>query len=288
MERQKPIYYSILPSQVRYDKNLSANEKILYSEIVVLAQKKGYCFAQNRFFEEVFSVSKSSVIRWIKNLEKLGYIKCELTYIEDTKWITGRKIYPKKFEEEGGAKSSPGFSQNDNRAGKKNATSPGFKNDTYNNTRYINTSMNNTRRILASFNTLGGRVELLEDSYENLEKIGKLLDTYGEKSLERAIEEIRKSKFLRGEVSDFVINLTYLEKPANMEKITAGKYRDFDNNDEVFYESPYQEGPYRESSYQEDPYQEDYHQESSYQESPPRPSLMSKVDYLQKLLDEIE
>ena len=268
MERQKPIYYSILPSQVRYDKNLSANEKILYSEIVVLSQKKGYCFAQNKFFEDVFAVSKASIIRWIKNLEKLGYIKCELTYIEDTKWITGRKIYPKKFEDEVVAQTLPSTFKDDNRGGKKNATSPGFKNDTYNNTRYINTSMNNTRRILSSFNTLGGRVEILDESSENLEKIEKLLDTYGEESLVKAIEEIRKSKFLRGEVSDFVINLDYLKKPANIEKITSGKYRDYENREEISYESPFEERPY--------------------QGSPLKGSLMSKADYLQKLLEEIE
>lgn len=269
---EKPIYYSILPSQVRYDKNLSANEKILYSEIVVLAQKKGYCFAQNRFFEEVFAVSKSSVIRWIKNLEKLGYIRCELTYIEDTKWITGRKIYPKKFEERVVAQASPGISKNETRGVKKSETSPSFKNDTYNNTRYINTSMNKIRRILSSFNSLGGRVELLDESSENLRKIDKLLEEYGEESLVRAIEEIRKSKFLRGEVSDFVINLDYLMKPANMEKITAGKYRDFDNNDQISYASPYYE-----SSYQVSPYEQ----------APEEYSHMSKSDYLMKLLESI-
>lgn len=269
---EKPIYYSILPSQVRYDKNLSANEKILYSEIVVLAQKKGYCFAQNRFFEEVFAVSKSSVIRWIKNLEKLGYIRCELTYIEDTKWITGRKIYPKKFEERVVAQASPGISKNETRGVKKSETSPSFKNDIYNNTRYINTSMNKIRRILSSFNSLGGRVELLDESSENLRKIDKLLEEYGEESLVRAIEEIRKSKFLRGEVSDFVINLDYLMKPANMEKITAGKYRDFENNGQISYESPYYE-----SSYQVSPYEK----------APEESSHMCKSDYLMKLLESI-
>ena len=47
---ERPIYYSILPSKVRYAENLSANEKILYSEIVVLAKKKGYCYATNDYF----------------------------------------------------------------------------------------------------------------------------------------------------------------------------------------------------------------------------------------------
>ena len=93
------------------------------------------------------------------------------------------------------------------------------------------------------------------------------MDTYGEKSMERAIEEIRKSKFLRGEVSDFIVNLDYLSKPANMEKITAGKYRDFENGEEISYEVP---------------------DEIPYQNSPVKGSLMSKADYLQKLLDEIE
>lgn len=267
---EKPIYYSILPSQVRYDKNLSANEKILYSEIVVLAQKKGYCFAQNEFFAELFAVSKNTVSRWIVNLEKWGFIKCQMTYIDGTKWITGRKIYPKRFEEEVSTQMSPpsakndhrGINKNDDRGIHKNEHSPIHKNYDYNNTRYINTSMNKTRTILSSFNSLGGRVKVLEENEENLAKIQRLLDEYGETILMYAIEEIRKSKFLRGEVSDFVVNLDYLRKPANMEKITGGKYRDFDNDGEVSYEIPYEVSPVKNTG-------------------------PKKSDYLQKLLDRI-
>lgn len=267
---EKPIYYSILPSQVRYDKNISANEKILYSEIVVLAQKKGYCFAQNDFFAELFGVNKNTVSRWISNLEKKGFIRCQMTYIDGTKWINGRKIYPKLFKEEVSTQMSTpnaendyrGIRKNDERGIHKNDHSPIHKNEDYNNTRYINTSMNKTRRILSSFNTLGGMVEVLDESEENLAKVQRLLDEYGEKSLKYAIEEIRKSKFLRGEVSDFVVNLDYLRKPANMEKITSGKYRDFDNDGVISYESSYETKPTMESG--------------------PR-----KSDYLQKLLDSI-
>ena len=267
---ERPIYYSIMPSQVRYDKNLSANEKILYSEIVVLAQKKGYCFAQNEFFAELFGVNKNTVSRWISNLEKLGFISCQMTYIDGTKWINGRKIYPKHYKEEVSTQMSTpnaendhrGIRKNDERGIHKNDHSPIHKNEDYNNTRYINTSMNKTRRILSSFNTLGGRVELLDESEENLAKLQRLLDKYGETSVECAMEEIRKSKFLRGEVSDFVINLDYLSKAANMEKITSGKYRDFDNAGAISYESPYESKP----------------------TNMPGPR---KSDYLQKLLDRI-
>jgi len=43
MEKENPNYYSILPANVRYDKKLTPFEKILYSEIVALTNKDGYC-----------------------------------------------------------------------------------------------------------------------------------------------------------------------------------------------------------------------------------------------------
>ncbi|MGE9832701.1 conserved phage C-terminal domain-containing protein, partial [Ligilactobacillus salivarius] len=39
---EKPGYYSILTANVRYDKRLKANEKLLFSEITALSNKYGY------------------------------------------------------------------------------------------------------------------------------------------------------------------------------------------------------------------------------------------------------
>lgn len=36
-----PSYYSIIPATIRYDKELKANEKLLYGEITALAQVQG-------------------------------------------------------------------------------------------------------------------------------------------------------------------------------------------------------------------------------------------------------
>ena len=55
---ENPGYYSILPSSVRYDENLKANEKILYSEISVLCNKNGYCYASNDYFANLYHVDK--------------------------------------------------------------------------------------------------------------------------------------------------------------------------------------------------------------------------------------
>src|SRR5690554_5058339 len=76
--KSKPNYYSIIPAPVRYDKNLKANEKLLYGEITSLSNKEGYCWASNSYFSKLYGVTKQTVSRWINSLEKNGYIKTEI------------------------------------------------------------------------------------------------------------------------------------------------------------------------------------------------------------------
>jgi len=71
----KPNYYSITPASVRYDKNLSANAKLLYGEISALTHKEGYCWSKNKYFAELYEVSERSVSDWVSQLEKSGHIK---------------------------------------------------------------------------------------------------------------------------------------------------------------------------------------------------------------------
>lgn len=92
MEMQ-PNYYSIIPATVRYDKDLKANEKLLYGEITSLAQAKGCCWASNGYFAELYDVSKETVSRWISKLEKKGYVRTEVKYFENSKQIDKRFIY---------------------------------------------------------------------------------------------------------------------------------------------------------------------------------------------------
>ena len=90
---EQPNYYSILTADVRYDPNLSASEKICYSEITALANKYGYCYATNGYFAKLYGVKKYTITRWIKNLEKNGYVFTELIYKENSKEVDKRKIY---------------------------------------------------------------------------------------------------------------------------------------------------------------------------------------------------
>lgn len=92
-EKELPSYYSIIPATVRYDKNLKANEKLMYGEITALASKNGFCWAENRYFAELYNVHKITISKWLKNLEDKGYIRTELKYVYGTKQVSKRYIY---------------------------------------------------------------------------------------------------------------------------------------------------------------------------------------------------
>ena len=91
-EENQINYYAIIPATVRYDKNLKSSEKLMYSEITALTNKSGYCFANNRYFANLYDVSIHTVSQWISHLEKLGYIIIELIR-DDKKEIKERRIY---------------------------------------------------------------------------------------------------------------------------------------------------------------------------------------------------
>ncbi|RNL85391.1 helix-turn-helix domain-containing protein, partial [Sinomicrobium pectinilyticum] len=101
MQREQPSYYSILPAPVRYDKRLTPNAKILYAEITSLTNQLGFCYATNRYFEELFQVSTQSINFWLKQLEDLGYIQRHLYRDEGTKEILNRyiSIFEKPIQE---------------------------------------------------------------------------------------------------------------------------------------------------------------------------------------------
>ncbi|EEI85586.1 hypothetical protein HMPREF0072_1793 [Anaerococcus lactolyticus ATCC 51172] len=88
-------YYTILPAEVRLDKRLLPFERILFSDILSLANKKGYCFATNAYFAKTYGVSTVSISTWISSLVKYGYLRRVYDYKDNTKMIERRKLYIK-------------------------------------------------------------------------------------------------------------------------------------------------------------------------------------------------
>ncbi|MGS2738674.1 helix-turn-helix domain-containing protein [Sinomicrobium sp. M5D2P17] len=74
---------------------------MLYAEITSLTNQLGFCYATNRYFEELFQVSTQSINFWLKQLEDLGYIQRHLYRDEGTKEILNRyiSIFEKPIQE---------------------------------------------------------------------------------------------------------------------------------------------------------------------------------------------
>ncbi|WP_277630370.1 helix-turn-helix domain-containing protein [Atopococcus tabaci] len=125
MSEPKKSYYAIIPASVRYDENLTPNAKLLYGEITALCNEKGYCWAGDKYFCELYSVSRGTIQRWMKQLEDNNYIQRTVSYREGTLEIEHRYIH---LCDKGMLK---------------NETTPTPKNETDNNTSF-NTTTNNT------------------------------------------------------------------------------------------------------------------------------------------------
>jgi hypothetical protein len=92
MSDSKKSYYAVIPASVRYDKDITPNSKLLYGEITALSNEKGFCWASNSYFAELYKVDQKSISRWIAELRQKNYISVELIYKEGTREIVHRYL----------------------------------------------------------------------------------------------------------------------------------------------------------------------------------------------------
>ncbi len=141
-------YFAVIPANVRYDKEISDKAKLIYGEITALANEKGYCWASNNYFAELYGVKKETISRIISQLEKRGYVKTVLIYKKNSKEIQERRIYiqvPIPIEEN----VNTGIDENDNRGIDKNINTPIDENVKENNTVINNIISNSNKEQIA-------------------------------------------------------------------------------------------------------------------------------------------
>ena len=92
MENETPGYYAVIPASVRYDSSLPQGAKLLYGEISALCNKKGYCWAGNGYFSELYETCSRTIIGWIKRLRDSGHITITFEYFPGSKKIKKRFI----------------------------------------------------------------------------------------------------------------------------------------------------------------------------------------------------
>jgi len=86
-------YYAVIPATILYDKELSANEKMLYAIISQLAIKTGFCYASNSYLAETLGVSIRAVSKWINKLIQKEYLDYKYEYEPGTKEIKERHLF---------------------------------------------------------------------------------------------------------------------------------------------------------------------------------------------------
>ena len=65
----------ILPISILGDSNLTPLERLLLISILSLCKQKGYCWATNEYFAELFNVRKQTISKSISSLSKNNYIE---------------------------------------------------------------------------------------------------------------------------------------------------------------------------------------------------------------------
>lgn len=108
----QPGFYAIIPASVRYCKDIPAAAKLLFGEIVALTSVKGYCFAQNPYFMDLYDVDRSTIKRWLAALAGQGFIRVELDPSTNE-----RRIYALAMMPEGVKKQAGGVAQKRARGG---------------------------------------------------------------------------------------------------------------------------------------------------------------------------
>lgn len=240
-------YFAIIPANVRYDENLTANAKLLYGEITALANEKGYCWAANTYFAQLYGVSKTSVSKWIKQLVDKGYIRSQIIYKEGTKEILNRYLtivvggieeklngYPTFINEGVEDKLSTPIEEKlkDNNTITNNTINNTLDNNTISKDIVSNTKV---QQVIDKWNELGLQKLISINKGTNRYKLlNTRLKEYGQDKILQAIENIKYSDFLKGQNNkSWTITFDWLVKPNNFIKVLEGNYADKEKTIEV-------------------------------------------------------
>lgn len=86
---ETPNFYAIIPADIRYSKELSMFQKLLYAEITALTQKDWYCWASNSYFAELYDMWETYISKQISDLAKKWFLEVFI----DKKAGNKRSIY---------------------------------------------------------------------------------------------------------------------------------------------------------------------------------------------------
>ena len=237
MER---FYFAIIPANVRYDVDLSPNAKLLYGEITALCNERGFCWATNSYFANLYNVKKETISRWISQLEKKQYIKTQLIYEENSQKIKERRLYISEYPIDEKVnrvltKKSIPYCENNQYPIDEKVKDNNTMNSTLNNTMNIkeDTKKINYKQIVNSFNSICKSYPKVNKLSETRKKTikARFNNGYDYQDFINLFEMAEQSEFLKGENNrSWQANFDWLIKDANMAKVIDGNYSDKKTN----------------------------------------------------------
>jgi len=72
--RNESPLFAIIPMSILENKNLSANAKLLYGEIMALSKRSGKCYATNEHLSKVLGLKKTSIPNLLRELSGSGLV----------------------------------------------------------------------------------------------------------------------------------------------------------------------------------------------------------------------
>ena len=103
MEEEKfQSYWTVIPTKIFEDERTPLRAKKLYGLISSLTKKDGYCWASNNYLTEKSRIPLGTVRRYLKLLQRLKYIHCEISKEEGNErkiWLVNLVEKPVEKEE---------------------------------------------------------------------------------------------------------------------------------------------------------------------------------------------
>ena len=226
MEQSK-AYYAIIPANVRYDKSIPMGAKLLYGEITALCNEKGFCWATNRYFAELYCVNERTVRNWICALAEQNFIYNNIQYDTDGKTVLQRCLSIKPAN----VADFPTYGKKFPQGKEKNFPTPTEKNFLYNNTSMNNTDDDYQEVVGGTENNDGNNIALKEflDRYPSVQ-----VDIYGTGQLSlidfaELLKRFDESEYLRTNCT----SLQWIVR--NRSLVMSGKYKDkgFSSNQQL-------------------------------------------------------
>lgn len=210
VETINKAYYAIIPANVRYDNRLKAKAKLLYAELTCLTNEKGFCWATNNYFAELYHTSKGTISKLLSQLKEYGYIHIELIRNKETKQVEKRIITLL-------SKTTIPIVKND--------IDPIVKNDSKEYYKYSNI-------IKEYYNSKNCFPKIIKMTKNRKDKMVSRLKEIGYEEFIRAIDIASKSKFLTGKNDKkWKMDFDWLVKnDNNIMKVLEGKYSNEEEN----------------------------------------------------------